>query len=332
MENSKIYDTIIIGGGPAGLTAALYAARAGLKTALIEKAVIGGLASTAANIENYPAVEKTDGFSLCYKMLMQAQEAGAEIIYDTVLRFENPNDNPEAEKNPAADGGLHLNNQKYFAFDSRNVFQIDLASGSSLESRTLIIASGAVPRKLNVDGEEKYKGLGVSYCATCDGALFKGKTVAVIGGGNTAAEDALFLSKLAAKVYLVHRRDKLRADEILVKRLKESSVPIVWDSVVDSLDGTDKLTEMTLKNVKTGELTPYSVNAVFVAIGQTPNSELFENLKKDELGYIITDEKMQTSRTGIYAVGDVRQKTLRQVVTACADGAIAADSIAKLFY
>jgi len=301
MDNSKIYDTIIIGGGPAGLTAALYAARAGLSTALIEKAVVGGLASTAANIENYPAVEKTDGFSLCYKMLMQAQEAGAEIIYDAVLRFEK-----------------------------HDSFRIALASGKSLDSRTIIIASGAVPRKLNVDGEEKYRGLGVSYCATCDGALFKGKTVAVIGGGNTAAEDALFLSKLAAKVYLVHRRDKLRADEILVKRLEESPVSIVWDSIVESLSGNDKLTEMTLKNVKTGKLTPYSVNAVFAAIGQTPNSEAFENLKKDESGYIITDEKMQTSQAGIYAVGDVRQKTLRQVITACADGAIAADSIAKL--
>ena len=193
----------------------------------------------------------------------------------------------------------------------------------------MIIASGASARKLGVENEDKFVGKGVSYCATCDGAFFKGKTVAVIGGGNTAAEDALYLEKLASKVYLVHRRDALRADKILCDRLEKSTVSIVWDSVVQGLSGEDKITQLTLKNVKNGVLTSLSVDGVFVAIGHTPNSDLFENLKKTPSGYIKTNEVMRTNIDGVYAVGDVRDKTLRQVVTACADGAIAADDIIK---
>ena len=204
---------------------------------------------------------------------------------------------------------------------------ISLASGKIVEAKNVIIASGANARKLGVPNESKFIGKGVSYCATCDGAFFKGKTVAVIGGGNTAAEDALYLEKLAKKVYMVHRRDALRADDILVKRLEKSNVEIVWDSVVENLGGEDKITQLTLKNIKTNALTTISVDGVFVAIGQTPNSQGFENISLSSGGYIIADENMHTNIDGVYAVGDVREKSLRQVVTACADGAIAANAI-----
>ena len=207
---------------------------------------------------------------------------------------------------------------------------IRLASGKTLTAKTVVIASGASSRKLDVKGERELTGKGVSYCATCDGAFFKNKTVAVIGGGNTAAEDALYLEKLAKKVYIVHRRDKLRADAIVANRLLSSSIQPIWDSVVQSVEGEDKVTELTLKNVKTDDLTSLSVDGVFVAIGQTPNSQGFDGVDVTKSGYILTDERMRTNLQGVYAVGDVREKSLRQVVTACADGAIAADDIIKL--
>ena len=209
------------------------------------------------------------------------------------------------------------------------VKKVTLANGTEIEGKTVIIASGASARKLGVQNENEFIGRGVSYCATCDGAFFKGKTVAVIGGGNTAAEDALYLEKLAKKVYLVHRRDALRADKILCDRLEKSGVSVIWDSVVESLSGEDKIAQVTLKNVKNGTLTPLSVDGVFVAIGEIPNSQLFDGVEKTPSGYIVTNDVMRTSIDGVYAVGDVREKSLRQVVTACADGAIAADDIIK---
>lgn len=296
-----MYDVIIIGAGPAGLCAGIYATRGGLKTAVIECKSVGGQAQTAADIQNYPGIISTSGFDLCYTMMNQCSSFGAEFIFDEITAVSL----------------------------AENVKKITLASGQIVESKTVIIASGASARKLDVENEENFIGKGVSYCATCDGAFFKGKTVAVIGGGNTAAEDALYLEKLASKVYLVHRRDALRADKILCDRLEKSIVSIVWDSVVQSLSGEDKVAQITLKNVKTDALTSLSVDGVFVAIGQIPNSQLFENVGKTASGYIITNEVMRTSVDGVYAVGDVRNKTLRQVVTACADGAIAADDIIK---
>lgn len=296
-----MYDVIIIGAGPAGLCAGIYATRGGLKTAVIECKSVGGQAQTAADIQNYPGIISASGFDLCYTMMNQCSSFGAEFIFDEITAVSL----------------------------DENVKKITLASGQIVESKTVIIASGASARKLDVENEENFIGKGVSYCATCDGAFFKGKTVAVIGGGNTAAEDALYLEKLASKVYLVHRRDALRADKILCDRLEKSNVSIVWDSVVQSLSGEDKVAQITLKNVKTDALTSLSVNGVFVAIGQIPNSQLFENVGKTASGYIITNEVMRTSMDGVYAVGDVRNKTLRQVVTACADGAIAADDIIK---
>ena len=296
-----MYDTIIIGAGPAGLCSGIYATRGGLKTAIIEANSVGGQAQTAADIQNFPGILSTSGFDLCYTMMNQCASFGAEFVFDKITSLTLEGD----------------------------VKSISLASGKELQSKTIVIASGASSRKLGVVGEENFIGKGVSYCATCDGAFFKGKTVAVIGGGNTAAEDALYLEKLANKVYLVHRRDALRADKILCDRLEKSNVSILWDSVVESLHGKDKIAQMTLKNVKNNTLTTVSVDGVFVAIGQIPNSQLFENIKKSESGYIETDDVMRTNIEGVYAVGDVREKTLRQVVTACADGAIAADDIIK---
>ena len=296
-----MYDTIIIGAGPAGLCAGIYATRGGLKTAVVECKSVGGQAQTAADIQNYPGIPSTSGFDLCYAMMNQCEQFGAEFIFDEISSLSLEGD----------------------------VKTLALSSGQTLKTKTVIIASGASSRKLGISNEDNFIGKGISYCATCDGAFFKGKTVAVIGGGNTAAEDALYLEKLAKKVYLVHRRNALRADKILCDRLEKSRVEIVWDSVVDSLHGNDKITEMTLKNVKTDTLTSFSVDGVFVAIGQTPNSQLFESVQKTESGYIETDELMRTNIEGVYAVGDVRDKSLRQVVTACSDGAIAADDAIK---
>ncbi len=296
-----MYDTIIIGAGPAGLSAGIYARRGGLKTVIIEKQSVGGQAQTAADIQNYPGIPSTSGFDLCYAMMNQCTTFGADFVFDTILQISLVGE----------------------------VKKVTLASGTGIEGKTVIIASGASARNLGVENENEFIGKGVSYCATCDGAFFKGKTVAVIGGGNTAAEDALYLEKLAKKVYLVHRRNALRADKILCDRLEKSGVSIIWDSVVESLSGEDKIAQVTLKNVKNDTLMPLLVDGVFVAIGEIPNSQLFENVEKTSSGYIVTNDVMRTNIDGVYAVGDVREKSLRQVVTACADGAIAADDIIK---
>lgn len=288
-----MYDVIIIGGGPAGLSAGIYAARGGLKTVIVESKSIGGQAQTAHEIQNYPGIKAVGGFDLCYSMMEQCTSFGVDFALDRIAACD-------------------LQNKK-----------ITLESGNKLSAKFIIIATGASPRKLGVENESRFLGKGVSYCATCDGAFFKGKTVAVIGGGNTAVEDALYLEKLASKVYLVHRRDALRADRILCDRLEKSSVEVIWSSVVQNLDGDDNLTQMTLKNIKNNTLSAVLIDGVFVAIGQIPESNLFEGVQKTSDGYIITDENMRTDIDGVFAVGDVRDKTLRQVVTACADGAIA---------
>ena len=297
-----MYDTIIIGAGPGGLSAGIYASRGGLDVAIIENRSVGGQAQHAVDSQNYPGVKSSSGFDLCYTMMNQCIDFGVEFVFDQIVDCDLSQD----EKT------------------------IRLASGKTLTAKTVVIASGASSRKLDVKGERELTGKGVSYCATCDGAFFKNKTVAVIGGGNTAAEDALYLEKLAKKVYIVHRRDKLRADAIVANRLLSSSIQPIWDSVVQSVEGEDKVTELTLKNVKTDDLTSLSVDGVFVAIGQTPNSQGFDGVDVTRSGYILTDERMRTNMQGVYAVGDVREKSLRQVVTACADGAIAADDIIKL--
>lgn len=299
------FDLIILGAGPAGLTAGIYATRGGLKTLIIESKAPGGQASLTSKVENFPGVPETNGFDLAFNMLSQAKSFGAQVktgkVQSLVLKGE--------EK------------------------KITLANGKEFSSRAVIIATGANPRPLGVEGELELVGKGVSYCATCDGMFFKDKTVAVVGGGNTAVEDALYLEKLASKVYLIHRRNELRADKILADRIKSSSVEILWDSIVTKLVADEKLTEIDVKNVKTDSLSAVSVDGLFVAVGQTPNTSFLENADaKPELtdgGYIIADEEMRTSIDGVFAAGDVRETPLRQIVTACADGAVAANSAIK---
>ncbi len=295
-----MYDVIILGAGPAGLTAGIYAARGGLNAVIVESKAVGGQAALTAEIENYPGFESVSGFELVSLMQAQCERLGVAFVYDNPV-------------NVSLDG---------------NIKSVETAYSGVLEARAVIIATGAMPRTLGLPRESALMGGGVSYCATCDGAFFKGKAVAVVGGGNTAAEDALYLEKFASSVTLIHRRDALRADAILAKRIAESTVKVAWDSVVTQLNGENKLSSVTLKNVKTGELSDLPVSGLFVAVGQTPATEGLKGVELDG-GYIVTDEEMHTSLPGVFAAGDVRKKTLRQVVTATADGAIAAESAIK---
>ncbi len=296
-----MYDVIILGAGPAGLTAGIYAARGGLNAVIVESKAVGGQAALTAEIENYPGFESVSGFELVSLIQAQCERLGVAFVYDNPV-------------NVSLDG---------------NIKSVETAYSGVLEARAVIIATGAMPRTLGLPRESALMGGGVSYCATCDGAFFKGKAVAVVGGGNTAAEDALYLEKFASSVTLIHRRDALRADAILAKRIAESTVKVAWDSVVTQLNGENKLSSVTLKNVKTGELSDLPVSGLFVAVGQTPATEGLKGVELDG-GYIVTDEEMCTSLPGVFAAGDVRKKTLRQVVTATADGAIAAESAIKL--
>lgn len=296
----KKYDLIILGAGPAGLTAGIYAARGGLRAVVVESKAVGGQASLTAEIENYPGFKSISGFELTSLMQAQCEGLGVEFVYD----------NPE---NVSLEGETK---------------RVETAYSGTLSAPALIIASGAVPRTLGVERESALIGGGVSYCATCDGAFFRGKPVAVVGGGNTAAEDALYLEKFASEVYLIHRRDELRAGAMLADRVKSGSVKIIWDSVVTELVGENRLQSVTLKNVKTGELSSLAVNGLFVAVGQRPATEWIKGLALDG-GYVVTDEDMRTELPGVFAAGDVRKKSLRQVVTATADGAIAAESAIK---
>lgn len=295
-----MYDVIILGAGPAGLTAGIYAARGGLNAVIVESSAVGGQASLTAEIENYPGFESVNGFELVSIMQAQCDRLGVAFVFDNPVNVSLEGD----------------------------VKRVTTAASGTLEARTVIIATGALPRTLGLPNESALMGGGVSYCATCDGAFFRGKPVAVVGGGNTAVEDALYLLKFASDVWLIHRRDALRADAILADRVKSSGVKIVWDSVVTELVGENKLRALTLKNVKTGELSSLSVNGVFIAVGQTPSTAGLTGVELDG-GYIVTDEEMRTALPGVFAAGDVRKKSLRQVVTATADGAIAAESAIK---
>lgn len=293
---THFFDVLIVGAGPAGLSAGIYACRGGLKTAIIEGSAAGGLASTAARVENYPGVDPVDGFTLCYNMLTRCKEEGAQFFFDRAVSFD-------------------------LAGETKKIV---LASGETLSAKAAILCVGSTVKKLGVEGESKFAGRGISYCATCDGAMYKGKVVAVVGGGNTALQDALYLEKLAKSVYLIHRRDAFRADDVYQKRLEKSGVHPILNSVVAALVGEDKLSQIEVKDVKTGSLTSLLVDCVFVAVGQEPNTKCFEGIARDERGYIVTDDEMRTSVAGVYAAGDVRKKSLRQIVTAVADGAIAA--------
>lgn len=295
-----MYDLIILGAGPAGLTAGIYAARGGLNAVIVESKAVGGQAALTAEIENYPGFASVSGYELVSLMQAQCEALGVSFVFDAPVAL-------------ALEG---------------DVKRVETAYSGTLEARAVVLATGALPRTLGIERESELMGGGVSYCATCDGAFFRGKPVAVVGGGNTAVEDALYLEKFASEVYLIHRRDALRADAILADRVKNSGVHIVWDSVVTALDGDKKLQSVTLKNVKSGDTSSLAVNGLFVAVGQKPATEGLTGVELDG-GYIVTDSEMRTSLPGVFAAGDVRKKTLRQVVTAAADGAVAAESAIK---
>jgi len=295
---SKIdYDLVIIGAGPAGLTAGIYAARARMNVLLLEKTVPGGQILVTDWIENYPGFpEGISGFDLAEKMKTQAQAMGLKIETAEVH-------------------SLNL---------SKELKEIVLKD-RSITAKSLIIASGASPKNLGI-GEDKFMGKGVSFCATCDAPFFKDKTVVAIGGGDTAVQEAIFLTKFAKKVYLIHRRDELRAAKILQERaFKNNKLEIIWDSVATGLDGFFGLESVKVKNVKTHEEKPLKADGCFIWVGILPNTSfLNDTVETDEFGFILTDKKMQTSVPGVYAVGDVRDTPLRQISTAVGDAAIAA--------
>ena len=293
----QIYDMIVIGGGPAGYTAALYAARAGLSTLVLEKLSAGGQMALTEQIDNYPGfAEGIDGFTLGERMQQGAERFGAVTELAAGCRAE-------------LSGAVKV-----------------LDTGDEVfRGRTVVIATGAVPRTLGVPGEEELVGRGVHYCAACDGAFYRDKTVAVVGGGNSAAADALTLSRIARKVYLIHRRDSLRATKVYHEMLMSApNVEFCWNSTVSALQHGERLTGLRLREVQTGAERDIACDGVFVSVGRVPATELFrEELTLDESGYIVADESTRTRLPGVFAVGDVRTKALRQVVTAVADGAVA---------
>lgn len=292
------YDLIIIGGGPAGLTAGLYAARARLNALLIERGIPGGQAAVTSHIENYPGFpEGIDGPELGQRIKEQASNFGLEFLTAEV-------------------SSVALDGDRKLVHTDQGTFQ----------AKTLIIATGTQNATLGVPGEQEWKGRGVSYCATCDGAFFRDKTVAVVGGGDSAIDEALFLTRFAKEVIVIHRRDALRATKILQDRaFANPKIRFQWNSVVEEILGQDTVQRVVVRNVKTGQKTTLPVDGVFIYIGLKPNTAfLGDLLRLDERGYILTNEEMETNIPGIFAAGDVRAKTLRQVITACADGAIAA--------
>ena len=296
-------ELVIIGGGPAGYAAGLYAARADIDTMLVERGMPGGQAASTEWIENYPGFPGgVGGVDLAMKMDEQARSFNLDVEFADVERLEQ------------REGGY-----------------IDHTPQGSIGTKAVILATGAKPKFLGVEGEGKFHGRGVSYCATCDGAFFRDKTVAVVGGGDSAVEEAIFLTKFAAKVYIVHRRGQLRATKILQKRAVDNpKIEFLWHAVVEEIVGENKVEVIKVKDVQTGDQTRVLVDGIFVYVGTRANSELVQDLVKlDDRGYIITDENMSTGVPGLYAAGDVRQKSLRQVVTATADGAIAAVEVEK---
>ena len=298
--NDKIYDVVIIGGGPGGYSAALYCARSGMSVLVLEKLSPGGQMATTGQVDNYPGFEDgIDGFELGEKMKKGADRFGAETAFDEVIRVD-----------------LKAEPKKI------------TTTGGEILTKTVVIATGASPRELGLPEEKKLRGRGVAYCAVCDGMRYKDKTVVVSGGGNSAAEDALFLAKICKKVYLVHRRDALRASMVYQNALKDSPVEFLWTSRIEEILHEKKVTGVRLADVKTGEEREIACDGVFVAIGRVPDTAVFEGqVERNEQGYIIADETTRTNVPGVFAVGDVRTKPLRQIVTAASDGAVASKFI-----
>ena len=292
-------DLIIIGGGPAGLTAGLYATRAGLDTIMLEKMAPGGQVMVTDWVENYPGfIDGISGADLVQNMTAQAQRFGLKVQAQEVRSLDF----------------------------SDSLKKINLEGGKTIKAPAVIIASGASPRKLGIPGEDRFYGRGISTCATCDGPFFRGKIVAAVGGGDTAVQESIFLTKFAEKVYLIHRRDQLRAAAVLQERvLANDKIEILWDSVVTGVDGLSNIEKIKFKNVKTNQEQDLKVDGFFVWIGILPNQDFINGaIAQDQFGFIKTDDNMQTSVKGVFAAGDIRTKLLRQISTAVGDGATAA--------
>ena len=298
-----MYDLLILGGGPAGLAAALYACRARLKTAVLERGIPGGQIALTGVVENYPGIESITGIGLAEAMQKHAEKYGMDLQYFTVDHVD-------------------------FSDKLKRAWN---DSGTMLESKAVIIATGADHAKLNVPGEEELAGRGVSYCAVCDGSFFRDMHVAVIGGGDSAVDEGLYLTRLCSKVTVIHRRDQLRAEKVLQERaFANPKMEFIWDTTVERFNGDEQLTTIGLRNVKTGGTGELAASGAFVYVGLNPNTAFLKGaVEMDERGYIASNEKMETNVPGVYAVGDVRPDTLRQVVTAAADGAIAAIQVEK---
>lgn len=298
IEKVYEFDTVILGGGPAGLSAALYAARGACSTAIIDTSMLGGQPTNYLELENYPGFGTIDGFDLMEKFEQHADKFGVE------------------------------------KFPMQEIQEIDLLSQikviktheATFKAKSVIIATGAKPKKLGVPGEKEFVGRGVSYCAVCDGAFYKEKTVAVVGGGNAALEEAMYLTKFANKVYIIHRRDAFRADKIVQERvMKNVKIELILDTIPKEIIGEGVVNTIVLENVKTNKISNLQVDGVFPYIGFSPNTDNFKGqLEQDETGFVVTDETMQTSVKGVFAVGDIRTTPLRQVITAASDGAVGA--------
>lgn len=296
-----MYDVLIIGGGPAGMTAGIYTARAGYKTGLFEIGAPGGQAATTDMIENYPGFPTgISGPELMIKFFEQTQNFGVETIFEHVESLD-------------------------LSGDIKKV----ITNNGTYEAKTIIIASGAKPKTLGVANEGKFRGRGVSYCATCDGFFFKDQPVAVIGGGDTAVEEALYLTKICSKVTLIHRRDQLRANKVAQTRaLENEKLDIIYDTLIDEIIGEDKVSQLKLRNKFTDQEQLLDVNGVFIFVGYLPNNDFFPpELNVDQQGYILADDDLSTNLPGVFAVGDVRQKALRQVTTAVGDGGLVLHAI-----
>ena len=292
-----MYDIIIVGAGPAGLTAALYALRANKKVLIFEAKAVGGQILYATNVENYPGIEKISGEEYSKNLYNQVKNLGAEFKYETVIRID----------------------------ENKVVYTNNPENDITYEAKAVIIATGVENRKLNIEGEKDYLGKGVSYCATCDGPFFKNKEVAIVGGGNTALEDAVYLSGVAKKVYLIHRRDSFRGEDMYLKELKKTpNVEFILNSNVTKINGKDNIESLEITNTNE-EVSTLKVDGLFVAVGQSPRNEIFNNVVDiDERGYIISEDGVHTKTEHIYVAGDAREKDLRQLTTAVSDGSIAA--------
>ncbi|MEE9441225.1 MAG: thioredoxin-disulfide reductase [candidate division Zixibacteria bacterium] len=299
MGEEKNYDIVIVGGGPGGITAGLYGSRANLKTVMIEKYTPGGQIVNTEEVEDYPGFEHISGVELAMKMTEHARKFGLEVLSDEIVEIQS-----EGDYRKVAVG----------------------AGGDTYIGKTMVVCTGGSPVLLNVPGEKELTGRGVSYCAICDGAFFKEQVIAVVGGGDAAVEEAIFLTKFGSKVIIIHRRDKLRAQKIIQERaFRNPKIEFIWDSVVENINGEAKIESLSLKNVKSGETSTLDVGACFVLIGFKPNTNILpDDIKMNDHGYVITDFKMETSVPGIYVCGDIREQLVRQITNAVGDGTTAA--------